>query len=210
MLVKSVHAAKAAYDNNHVKLIPNRPINYRYYSNGQPYDTSSGLTYGFGAAKFYGGWDTYDNNSTTDFPNEYAGGIGVGSEHYYVSQLIGAYNGMPSTWTIMQRIHDTVNWKYCHAIVEVNTIYYDGQNYARYLITGYGTPSITTLETAGASPLGLQVANATQVSGNFYRYDIQLTGLSNYRIAYYTLRTTQRIVAHPLTTPMYDVWRVNY
>jgi len=209
MLIKSVHAAKAAYDNNHVKLIPNRTIGGRYYVNGQPYDTGELFTASFGAAKFYGGWDTYDNNSTTDFPTGYAGGIAVGSENYYVSQTIGGYNGMPSTWTIMQRIHDTANWKYCHAIVEVSTIYYDSQNYARYLITGYGTPGITTLETAG-TPLGLQVVNATQVSGNFYRYDIQLTGLSNYRIAYYTLRTTQRIVGHPLTSPLSDVWRTLY
>ena len=209
MLIKTAHAAKAGYDNNHVKLIPNRPMNYRYYSNGQPYDTSSGLSYTFGAGKFYGGWDTYDNQSTSDFPNEYAGGIAVGQENYYVSQLIGGYNGMPSTWTILQRVHDTANWKYCHAIVEVSMIYYDSQNYARYLITGYGTPGITTLETAG-TPLGLQVANATVVSGNYQRYDIQMTGLGNYRVAYYTLRTTQRIVGHPLTSPLSDVWRTLY
>jgi hypothetical protein len=210
MLVKSVHAAKAAYDNNHVKLIPNRPINYRYYSNGQPYDISSGLTYGFGAAKFYGGWDTLYTASNATFPSQYAGGIAVGSENYYVSHLIGGYNGMPSTWTILQRVHDTANWKYCHAIVEVSTIYFDSQNYARYLITGYSTPGITTLETAGASPLGLQVANATQIDGNFYRYDIQMTGLGNYRIAYFTLRTTQSIVGHPLTYTQYDTWRTLY
>ena len=223
MLIKSAgFGSNAGYNDTsgtkshtHTRLIPNRYWNSYYFYDGNPYNvTNTGYSYGTGAIQVYGGLGYSGTNSNyTNQMNNGHGAIKIGCENYYVSDLFGGYNGQPTTWTICQREHDEANWKYSAAIIELFMIYYDAQTYARYLVYGYTTPSIATLETAGGTTaLGLQVVNRTLISGNYFRYDIQATGLGNYRIGYFTLRTQQQIVGHtlPTGTAYQDIWSVQY
>ena len=218
MLIRTVHGANTWYtdaggvrQHSHIKAIPNRAFNAYYSPLAYNYN-DSGYAYEFGAARFIGGFGTYYTASGGSIPHNYGGGFKTGYESYYVSDSIGGYNGQPSTWTIIQRAHDTANWKRHAAIIELFHIYYDAQGYSRYFVGGYTTPTVYTIETAGSTTLGLQVANTTQLTGNFYRYDLQLTGLGNYRIAYFTIRTPDYIVGHSLDvgSGYQDVFRVLY